>query len=74
MKAKMEEPILQPGELPAPRPSNSYAALIGEALLAAAPPHQLYVSEISDIIKRKYPCELSCCAAGIFPLLDSADS
>ena len=57
MKAKMMEPILAPGEMPAPRPMNSYVALIGEALLAAPPPHQLYVSEISDMIKRKYPCE-----------------
>ncbi|KAI9636916.1 uncharacterized protein MKK02DRAFT_45624 [Dioszegia hungarica] len=51
---KMDEPILAPGELPAPRPPMSYAALIGEALLLAAAPHQLYVSEISDSIKRRY--------------------
>lgn len=54
---KMDEPLLAPGELPAPRPPMSYAALIGEALLLAAPPHQLYVSEISDSIKRRYSCE-----------------
>jgi hypothetical protein len=57
-KIKVEEPILAPGELPAPRPPNSYAALIGEALLLAPAPHQLYVSEISDSIKKRYPCEL----------------
>ncbi|ORY24197.1 hypothetical protein BCR39DRAFT_507542 [Naematelia encephala] len=48
------EPILAPGELPSPRPPMSYAALIGEALLLSPPPHQLYVSEISDSIKRRY--------------------
>ncbi|WWC91019.1 uncharacterized protein L201_005959 [Kwoniella dendrophila CBS 6074] len=52
---KQDEPILAPGELPAPRPPMSYAALIGEALLLAPPPHQLYVSEISDSIKKRYP-------------------
>ncbi|WVQ81348.1 hypothetical protein IAT38_003471 [Cryptococcus sp. DSM 104549] len=52
---KQDEPILQPGELPAPRPPMSYAALIGEALLLAPPPHQLYVSEISDSVKKRYP-------------------
>jgi hypothetical protein len=57
MRAKIEEPILMPGELPAPRPSATYAALIGEALLTAPAPHQLYVAEISDMIKRKYACE-----------------
>lgn len=51
---KLQEPILAPGELPAPRPPMSYAALIGEALLMAPPPHQLYVSEISDSIKKRY--------------------
>ncbi|KAK4689378.1 hypothetical protein P7C73_g743, partial [Tremellales sp. Uapishka_1] len=51
---KQDEPILMPGEIPAPRPSLSYAALIGEALLMAPPPHQLYVSEISDSIKKRY--------------------
>ncbi|RXK35827.1 hypothetical protein M231_06921 [Tremella mesenterica] len=51
---KLQEPILAPGELPAPRPPMSYAALIGEALLLAPPPHQLYVSEISDSIKKRY--------------------
>lgn len=51
------EPILMPGEVPAPRPPISYAALIGEALLEAPPPHQLYVSEISDSIKSRYVCE-----------------
>ncbi|ODN97325.1 hypothetical protein L198_03888 [Cryptococcus wingfieldii CBS 7118] len=55
MPSKQDEPILGPGELPAPRPPMSYAALIGEALLLAAPPHQLYVSEISDSIKKRYP-------------------
>nr|ODN90594.1 hypothetical protein L203_01705 [Cryptococcus depauperatus CBS 7841] len=55
MPSKQDEPILAPGELPAPRPPMSYAALIGEALLMAPPPHQLYVSEISDSIKRRYP-------------------
>ncbi|WWD21188.1 hypothetical protein CI109_105672 [Kwoniella shandongensis] len=54
MPAKQDEPILAPGELPAPRPPMSYAALIGEALLLAPPPHQLYVSEISDSIKKRY--------------------
>ncbi|OCF40582.1 hypothetical protein I317_05592 [Kwoniella heveanensis CBS 569] len=53
--SKQDEPILAPGELPAPRPPMSYAALIGEALLLAPPPHQLYVSEISDSIKKRYP-------------------
>lgn len=57
MSSKIEEPILGPGEVPAPRPPMSYAALIGEALLTAPPPHQLYVSEISDSIKRRYACE-----------------
>lgn len=57
MSSKIEEPILGPGEVPAPRPPMSYAALIGEALLTAPPPHQLYVSEISDSIKRRYSCE-----------------
>ncbi|KAL7421035.1 hypothetical protein Q5752_003919 [Cryptotrichosporon argae] len=52
---KQMEPILAPGEMPAPRPPQSYAALIGEALLLAPPPHQLYVSEISDSIKKRYP-------------------
>ena len=56
-RGKEMEPILEPGELPAPRPPMSYAALIGEALLVAPPPHQLYVSEISDSIKRRYACE-----------------
>ncbi|GFZ47182.1 hypothetical protein JCM24511_04925 [Saitozyma sp. JCM 24511] len=51
---KQDEPILALGELPAPRPPMSYAALIGEALLMAPPPHQLYVSEISDSIKKRY--------------------
>ncbi|ORX39281.1 hypothetical protein BD324DRAFT_619120 [Kockovaella imperatae] len=54
-RGKDMEPILEPGELPAPRPQTSYAALIGEALLMAPPPHQLYVSEISDSIKKRYP-------------------
>ena len=54
---KQDEPILAPGELPAPRPQMSYAALIGEALLVAPAPHQLYVSEISESIKRRYACE-----------------
>jgi len=54
---KQLEPILAPGEIPAPRPPMSYAALIGEALLLAAPPHHLYVSEISDSIKKRYACE-----------------
>ncbi|WRT69258.1 uncharacterized protein IL334_006242 [Kwoniella shivajii] len=53
--SKQDEPILAAGELPAPRPPMSYAALIGEALLMAPPPHQLYVSEISDSIKKRYP-------------------
>lgn len=57
MSSKIDEPILAPGEVPAPRPPMSYAALIGEALLTAPPPHQLYVSEISDSIKRRYACE-----------------
>lgn len=57
MPGKQDEPILATGELPAPRPPMSYAALIGEALLLASPPHQLYVSEISDSIKKRYPCE-----------------
>lgn len=57
MSNKLEEPILAPGEVPAPRPPMSYAALIGEALLLAPPPHQLYVSEISDSIKKRYACE-----------------
>lgn len=61
MSNKIEEPILAPGEVPAPRPPMSYAALIGEALLMAPPPHQLYVSEISDSIKRRYPCECFHC-------------
>lgn len=65
MPGKQDEPILAPGELPAPRPPMSYAALIGEALLLAPPPHQLYVSEISDSIKKRYPCEY-------FPLCISA--
>ncbi|KJE04223.1 hypothetical protein I311_02030 [Cryptococcus gattii NT-10] len=55
MPGKQDEPILATGELPAPRPPMSYAALIGEALLLASPPHQLYVSEISDSIKKRYP-------------------
>jgi hypothetical protein len=55
--SRIEEPILAPGEVPAPRPPMSYAALIGEALLHAPPPHQLYVSEISESIKRRYVCE-----------------
>jgi len=54
---KQDEPILAPGEIPAPRPPMSYAALIGEALLLAPPPHNLYVSEISDSIKRRNACE-----------------
>jgi hypothetical protein len=54
---RIDEPILAPGEVPAPRPPVSYAALIGEALLLAPPPHQLYVSEISESIKRRYVCE-----------------
>lgn len=54
---RVDEPILAPGEVPAPRPPISYAALIGEALLLAPPPHQLYVSEISDSIKSRYVCE-----------------
>ena len=54
---KPTEPILAPGELPAPRPTMSYAALIGEALLLAPPPHHLYVSEISESIKARYACE-----------------
>ena len=56
-RGKDMEPILEPGEVPAPRPPMSYAALIGEALLMAPPPHQLYVSEISDLIKKRYACE-----------------
>ncbi|WOO83723.1 Forkhead box protein D4 [Vanrija pseudolonga] len=52
---KQPEPILAPGEQPAPRPAPSYAALIGEALLLSPPPHQLYVSEISESIKKRYP-------------------
>lgn len=55
--SRIEEPILAPGEVPAPRPPMSYAALIGEALLHAPPPHQLYVSEISESIKRRYVCK-----------------
>ena len=55
-RGKDMEPILEPGELPVPRPPVSYAALIGEALLMAPPPHQLYVSEISDSIKKRYAC------------------
>jgi hypothetical protein len=54
---RIDEPILAPGEVPAPRPPVSYAALIGEALLLAPPPHQLYVSEISESIKRRYVCK-----------------
>lgn len=54
---KLDEPILLPGEMPAPRPPMSYAALIGEAILLAPPPHSLYVSEISDSVKRRYDCE-----------------
>jgi len=54
---KQVEPILAPGEIPAPRPPMSYAALIGEALLLAPPPHHLYVSEISESIKKRYACE-----------------
>ena len=56
---KQLEPILAPGEIPAPRPQMSYAALIGEALLLAAAPHHLYVSEISDSIKKRYACEFA---------------
>lgn len=56
-KKTTREPILAPGEVPAPRPPLSYASLIGEALLLAPPPHQLYVSEISESIKRRYQCE-----------------
>ena len=55
--SRIDEPILGPGEVPAPRPPISYAALIGEALLLAPSPHQLYVSEISESIKRRYVCE-----------------
>jgi hypothetical protein len=65
--SKIEEPILAPGEEPAPRPPISYAALIGEALLLAQPPHQLYVSEISDSIKKRYPCESSLVQPTQFP-------
>jgi hypothetical protein len=54
---RIDEPILGPGEVPAPRPPISYSALIGEALLLAPPPHQLYVSEISESIKRRYVCK-----------------
>ena len=54
---KREEPLLAPNEIPAPRPAMSYAALIGEAILLAPPPHCLYVSEIADSIKGRYPCE-----------------
>jgi hypothetical protein len=54
---KQVERILAPGEIPAPRPPMSYAALIGEALLLAPPPHHLYVSEISESIKKRYACE-----------------
>ncbi len=54
---KQDEPVLAPGEMPAPRPPMSYAALIGEALLLAPPPHALYVSEISDSVRRRYACE-----------------
>jgi hypothetical protein len=61
------EPILAPGEIPAPRPPMSYAALIGEALLMAPPPHQLYVSEISDSVKKRYACE--CCFVCLHPAL-----
>ncbi|GMK57110.1 hypothetical protein CspeluHIS016_0309500 [Cutaneotrichosporon spelunceum] len=49
------EPFLLPNEDELPRPAPSYAALIGEALLLAEPPHQLYVSEISESIKARYP-------------------
>ncbi|KLT39549.1 hypothetical protein CC85DRAFT_323400 [Cutaneotrichosporon oleaginosum] len=49
------EPFLMADEEELPRPAPSYAALIGEALLLADPPHQLYVSEISDSIKARYP-------------------
>ncbi|BEJ07625.1 hypothetical protein CcaverHIS641_0408940 [Cutaneotrichosporon cavernicola] len=49
------EPFLLPNEDELPRPAPSYAALIGEALLLADPPHQLYVSEISESIKARYP-------------------
>lgn len=54
---KPPEPILKPGEVPATKPALSYAALIGEALLTSAPPHHLYVSEISESIKSKHACE-----------------
>lgn len=57
VSSKLEEPILAPNEMPAPRPPMSYAALIGEALLLAPPPHQLYVSEISESIKKRYACK-----------------
>ena len=56
-ETKQYEPILAPGELPAPRPQLSYAALIGEALMMSAAPHQLYVSEIADSVKKRYACE-----------------
>lgn len=54
------EPFLLPNEEELPRPAPSYAALIGEALLLGDPPHQLYVSEISESIKARYPCECYC--------------
>lgn len=54
-----KEPILMPGEEPLPRPTKPYAALIGEALLLAPPPHHLYVSEICASIRARYPCEFS---------------
>lgn len=50
-------PILEPGEELAARPPFTFAALIGQALLEAPPPHQLYVSEIADSIKKRYACE-----------------
>ena len=56
-RQKQDEPVLGHGEMPAPRPPMSYAALIGEALLLSPPPHSLYVSEISDSIQRRYTCE-----------------
>lgn len=66
---KQLEPILAPGELPAPRPPMSYAALIGEALLIAPLPHHLYVAEISESIKKRYACELIVLHTYLFPAL-----
>lgn len=55
--SRQKEPIIKPGEQIAVKPNLSYAALIGEALLLAPPPHNLYVAEISESIKSRYLCE-----------------